>query len=55
MGFRYYKLQGRADAPASFLYDLTKYILNESAGTYIYKYICNMISFTEVKDSLTLL
>ena len=55
MGFRYYKLQGRADAPASFLYDLTKYILTESAGTYIYKYICNMISFTEVKDSLTLL
>lgn len=55
MGYRYYKLQGRADAPASFLYDLTKYILNEMAGTYVYKSICNMISFTEVKESLTLL
>lgn len=55
MGFRYYKLQGRADAPASFLYDLTKYILSEKAGTYIYKSICNMISFTEVQESLRLL
>ncbi len=55
MGFRYYKLQGRADAPASFLYDLTKYILTENAGTYLYKSICNMISFTEMKESLTLL
>ena len=55
MGFRYYKLQGRADAPASFLYDLTKYILSEKAGTYIYKSICNMISFTEIQDSLRLL
>lgn len=55
MGFRYYKLQGRADAPASFLYDLTKYILTEKAGTYIFKSICNMISFTEMKESLILL
>lgn len=55
MGYRYYKLQGRADAPASFLYDLTKYILTENAGTYIYKSICNMISFTEIKESLRLL
>lgn len=55
MGFRYYKLQGRADAPASFLYDLTKYILTETAGMYVYKNICNMISFTEVKDSLIML
>lgn len=55
MGFRYYKLQGRADAPASFLYDLTKYILTENAGTYVYKSICNMISFTEMKESLRLL
>ena len=55
MGFRFYKLQGRADAPASFLYDLTKYILTETAGMYVYKNICNMISFTEVKESLKLL
>lgn len=55
MGFRYYKLQGRADAPASFLYDLTKYILTETAGMYVYKNICNMISFAEAKESLELL
>ena len=55
MGFRFFKLQGRADAPASFLYDLTKYILTETAGMYVYKNISNMISFTEVKESLELL
>lgn len=55
LGFRYFKIQGRADAPASFLYDLSKYILTEEAGTYVYKSICNMISFTEKKESLNLL
>jgi hypothetical protein len=47
MGFRYFKLQGRRDNVYTYVYDLTRYILEPNfAAPLVFKTLCPMIAFT---------
>jgi len=55
MGFKNFKLQGRADSPASFLYDLTRYLFSDYAAPLFFKLLASQISFSQAKERLELL
>ena len=47
LGFRHFKLQGRRDNVYSYIYDLTRYLLEpDFAAPLVFKTLCPMIAFS---------
>ena len=50
LGYRNFKLQGRTDSPATFAYDLCKYLVNDEYKDIVFNAIVRNFSFLSIKD-----
>lgn len=54
LGYTNFKIQGRGDTPASFVYDLAKYLISEQYRDLFFNAIVKNFSFNSKKDRLNL-